>query len=398
MRRCLFTLLLLAAAPAARAGEEKIANPLTAKEIADGWLLLFDTKTTFGWDIEGEAAASKGALVLGGKKTTVADFTTQFDAFELRLECRCEGAEPGKLSVRRGGAVSAFDLQRSAPGNGGWDVLKLKVRFDPAQKTESSDLDYTSAAGAQTTSQGSSSGVTGPAQLRVEVPRGTRILLRKVKLRPLELKSIFNGKDLTGWRVHPGKKSKFAVNEKGELTVKDGPGDLQSERKWKDFVLQLECRTNGKHLNSGVFFRCLEGEYQNGYEAQIQNDFSVDPPREYKVEEYDPKTHTSTGEKIIKSRAKDYGTGAIYRRVPARFGAAKDGAWFTMTVVARGNHIATWVNGLQMVDWTDNRPPRDNARKGCCLNAGAISIQGHDPTTDLSFRNLRIAELPASDR
>jgi hypothetical protein len=42
----------------------------------------------------------------------------------------------------------------------------------------------------------------------------------------------------------------------------------------------------------------------------------------------------------------------------------------------------------------DNRPARENAREGYRAEAGAISIQGHDPTTDLSFRKIRIAELP----
>jgi hypothetical protein len=65
--------------------------------------------------------------------------------------------------------------------------------------------------------------------------------------------------------------------------------------------------------------------------------------------------------------------------------------------VARGRHFATWVNGIQMVDWTDNRPEHDNARNGCRLKKGPISLQGHDPTTDLSFRNLRIADLTAKD-
>jgi hypothetical protein len=89
----------------------------------------------------------------------------------------------------------------------------------------------------------------------------------------------------------------------------------------------------------------------------------------------------------------DFGTGAIYRRVPARKEMAKDGEWFGMTIVAHGNHLATWVNGVQVVDWTDNRPKSDNARTGCKLEAGHISIQGHDPTTDLSFKNFRIAEF-----
>jgi hypothetical protein len=46
-----------------------------------------------------------------------------------------------------------------------------------------------------------------------------------------------------------------------------------------------------------------------------------------------------------------------------------------------------------MVDWTDNRAANDNGRNGYRAAAGPISIQGHDPTTDLSFRNLRIAPL-----
>ncbi len=100
----------------------------------------------------------------------------------------------------------------------------------------------------------------------------------------------------------------------------------------------------------------------------------------------------------MQTLASDYGTGAIYRRMPARKAVAKDGEWFTMTVVAQGNHIATWVNGQQVVDWTDNRPLNDNARNGCRLEKGPISIQGHDPTTDLAFRNIRIADLTPTKR
>jgi hypothetical protein len=189
------------------------------------------------------------------------------------------------------------------------------------------------------------------------------------------------------------RKSQFTVTKEGWLNVKDGPGDLQTEKLFDDFVLQLECKSNGKHLNSGIFFRTIPDQYQQGYEAQIHNNFTEDPPRKYTVEEYDPKTHKLIGKKTVESQAKDFGTGAIYRRVPARKGVAKDGVWFTMTVVAQGRHIATWVNGVQQVDWTDNRPANENGRNGYRAAAGAISIQGHDPTTDLSFRNFRLAPL-----
>ena len=41
--------------------------------------------------------------------------------------------------------------------------------------------------------------------------------------------------------------------------------------------------------------------------------------------------------------------------------------------------------------WTDTRPAHENPRSGRRLAPGTIMIQGHDPTTNLSFRNLRIA-------
>jgi hypothetical protein len=64
-----------------------------------------------------------------------------------------------------------------------------------------------------------------------------------------------------------------------------------------------------------------------------------------------------------------------------------------MTVVAHGYHLATWVDGYQVADFTDTRPVDEtNARRGARKAPGIISIQGHDPTTDLSFRNIRVAE------
>jgi hypothetical protein len=47
-----------------------------------------------------------------------------------------------------------------------------------------------------------------------------------------------------------------------------------------------------------------------------------------------------------------------------------------------------------VADYVDTAPLGDNARKGAKVTAGPISLQGHDPTTDLSFRNIRLAELP----
>ena len=111
----------------------------------------------------------------------------------------------------------------------------------------------------------------------------------------------------------------------------------------------------------------------NGYESQIHNGFQ-DGDRRKPV---------------------DCGTGGIFRRVDARLVVANDQKWFNKTVIADGAHIATWVNGYQVVDWVDDRAPDQNPRKGLRLEPGTIMIQGHDPTTDISFRNIQIAELTA---
>jgi len=74
---------------------------------------------------------------------------------------------------------------------------------------------------------------------------------------------------------------------------------------------------------------------------------------------------------------------------------SNDREWFTMTILAHGRHLATWVNGFQVADFTGPASAAGERSAGYRAKAGVLSLQGHDPTTDLSFRNLRIAELPA---
>ena len=70
-----------------------------------------------------------------------------------------------------------------------------------------------------------------------------------------------------------------------------------------------------------------------------------------------------------------------------------DVEWFHKTVIADGPHMAVWVNGYQVTDWTDTRKPDKNPRNGLRLEKGSLQIQGHDPTTNLSFRNLKAKEI-----
>lgn len=393
--RCslLSALLILSCTLPAAAQEKAKPNTLTAKEIAEGWILLFDGETTFGWKIDGDVKVDAGVLQFLGDKAASAWTSSYYKGFQIDFEYRQES--------KTGPAFRVWLKNNGVPDPGlgffpadveGWHRCTMTADVNPAKDTLNLERKHFAPSGNvihhSQTNVGKRSMKLGFADFK-----DGKFLLRNVKLRPLGLKDIFNGKDLTAWSTFPGRKSQFTV-EDGAIHLKNGPGDLQTEGKYADFVLQVECKCNGKYLNSGIFFRCKPNEYQNGYEAQIHNHFTAEPAKDYTIEEFDPKTHELLGKKKVKYAATDYGTGAIYRRVPARKDVAKDGEWFTMTVVAHGNHIATWVNGIQQVDWYDNRPASDNPRNGCRLEAGHISIQGHDPTTDLSFRNIRIAELP----
>lgn len=76
-------------------------NALTAKEIADGWVLLFDGETTFGWKVEGEAKVEKGVLVLGGTKATTITSTTAFGRVEVRWTSRAATVQAAAASSSR---------------------------------------------------------------------------------------------------------------------------------------------------------------------------------------------------------------------------------------------------------------------------------------------------------
>ena len=118
-------------------------------------------------------------------------------------------------------------------------------------------------------------GALGRGRIGLQLNKGA-VAFRNIKLRPLGLESIFNGRDLTGWKVHPDKKSVFTVTPDGDLNVKNGNGQIETEGQWADFVLQVEIFSNGKYLNSGIFFRTVPGGFWQGYESQIQNGFLLD--------------------------------------------------------------------------------------------------------------------------
>jgi hypothetical protein len=398
MRSKLAAILALSLTIPCRAAEDAKPNTLTPKEIAEGWILLFDGETTFGWQAKNDSQWTIADGMLAPQATTpgVLVTTNAFKDYELSMEyhTKKDGLPAKRIILSRDMQLRKVEDEMELQVMGsGWHRLHMTVKGTRIVKVsfESKGL-----LGGTGMAMKRPPGTSAPASSHIALA-GNGFVVRNIKLKPLGTKPLFNGKDLTGWKEFPDKKSKFTVTKEGWLSIQNGPGDLQTTGHWADFILQLECRPNGDNLNSGVFFRCQPDKDQQGYEAQIQNQHAK-TPKTYTIEVYDPQTHEPKEKQKVENWSQDYGTGAIYRRVPARRAVAKDREWFTMTVAAHGRHIATWVNGIQVVDWTDNRPNSDNGRNGFRSEKGPLSLQGHDPTTDLNFRNIRIADLSETKR
>jgi hypothetical protein len=141
--------------------------------------------------------------------------------------------------------------------------------------------------------------------------RKASIKFRNVKLRPLGLRGLFNGKDLTGWKEIPERESVYSVTAEGWLNVKDGPGRSADRIDLGRFRSAIGVHFQREHLNSGIFFRAMPGQFWSGYESQIRNQWHEND----------------------RTQPVDFGTGGIYNRQPARRVVSTDHEWFTKTIV-----------------------------------------------------------------
>jgi hypothetical protein len=206
---------------------------------------------------------------------------------------------------------------------------------------------------------------------------------------------LFNGKDLTGWKLHPEpnkreiqevlKKEKdgkvvayYGKDKDGKefplwrvedgLLIGSGPhSHLFSARDdYENFQYRVEAMINDGG-NSGQYFRTAFGpDFPQGYEAQI-NATHRDPVRTGSL--YPAGGLAKFREQIT-----------VLNTAPH-----KPDEWFTQEVLAEGNHIVIKVNGKTTVDWKD---PENRYKKG------HFALQGHDPGTVVKFKKIEVKELP----
>jgi len=369
---------------------------LSEQERTDGWIQLFDGQTLAGWEPGDEIdwhVTEDGVIEASQGGPGLLLTTVPFSDYELRCDWWLEKDGNSGIFLRTLAApqvvtADCYELNmcdshpefktaslvgraqpvREVTGEEVWKTFH--VRVEGPRITVNLDgqevLDHT-----DTTPGLRLNGLIG-----LQKNKGL-VRFRNVFLRPLGTRPLLNGSDLSGWHPVPGSRAEFAYSEDEQaVSVKGGQGFLETDDAWADFVLQFDTRINTVGLNSGLFFRLKPGTQaapSHGYELQLENVFLNGDRRQ-------PKDNA--------------GTGAIFRRTQARWVVPDDRQWFTTTLVASGDRLAVWVDGFQVTDWQDTREPDSNPRVGRRLEAGPISLQGHDPTTDVSFRNLRIAPLP----
>lgn len=391
----LFRMLLFCCALALSSRLEATQEPqqmgatpgLTQDQIEDGWVSLFDGQTLFGWKAVTDAdwKVESGEIRVSGGEPGLLRTTSQFDDFEMTVEFKADAGSNSGIFLRtspnpKNVLTDCYELNIADPrahefptgslvarsksvvdiDPGQWhhfrilaDGPKIKVWLDNEKSAEFLDPKP-----------------IGRGYIGLQLNSG-KCAFRNIALKPINNQSLFDGENLEQWKTDQSLDSKFDVTPEGEIRIVGGRGQIESEASFGDFTLSLQCKTNRQGLNSGVFFRCVPGEIMNGYESQIQNQFKNND----------------------RTQPLDCGTGGIFRRIDARRVNANDRQWFNKTIIATGPHVSVWVNGYQVTDWTDQRKPHVNPRKGLRLEKGSLIFQGHDPTTDILIKNIRVKEI-----
>jgi hypothetical protein len=184
--------------------------------------------------------------------------------------------------------------------------------------------------------------------------------------------TLFNGKDVKGWKQLNGKATYEVKN--GVIigtTVAGEPNSfLATEKDYGDFILELEFNVP-EGMNSGIQFRSeSKAEYQNGRVHGYQ--FEIDPsPRAWTGGVYDE----ATGREWLYTL--EYNPGAKK--------AFKSNEWNKVRVECVGNSIRTFVNGVAAAHVIDDSRP-----------GGFIALQVHalqkdeGPGKQIQWRNVRI--------
>ena len=210
--------------------------------------------------------------------------------------------------------------------------------------------------------------------------------------------SLFNGKDLTGWDGDPRLWSVKDGVIRGETTAQN-PANGNTFLIYKggtaaDFELRVKFRLNSSN-NSGIQYRSkhvADGNPRNkwvvrGYQGEVRNEADVPNVSGFIYDEGGKRGRLClVGEKAVWENDKKTVTGQTC--TPEQFKKAfKLDDWNEYTIIAKGDRIQQFINGVQTVDFTDRE-------QGAALTDGIIALQLHaGKPMWAEFKDIRLKKL-----
>lgn len=182
--------------------------------------------------------------------------------------------------------------------------------------------------------------------------------------------ALFNGKDLTGWKVFGGKQEVWGVKD-GLLYCEGGGGGwLMTEKEYGDYTLFLEFRLP-KMGNSGVALRApLKGNpAYEGMEIQLIDDINWKGLQPWQQ------------------------TGSVYEVIPAsKIVTRPPGEWNSMMIVLKGSKILIDVNQTKLVqDDLSKYVETKKNHPGLTRKTGHVGFQSYNLRVE--FRNIWIKSI-----
>src|SRR5579875_325682 len=374
-------------------------SAISFTEAQDGWILLFDGDTAFGWTgattrwhFDNSAMACDASSGLLRTSSPFADYSLKLEFFNagdngptlyLRTKGNGKPRDTGYVlnlgnndAQWPGGSIvdiAKSSISRVRPNS--WHTLKV----DAIGENISVDID----------GQPAASGSDPRAKAGyIALECGTeRAQFRNVKLKPLTLQPVFDGTDLAGWKsvgtpppkpkgagllskmskvmipAPKAKQAEWSVKNNAIVGVK-GPGQLESEAQYDNFVLRIAAPVpdqKNDHTKTAVILRGTAGQLASGYSIPLDNTdrsggvAGLQHPRE---------TLLLPG-------------GTVYE-----------------TIVADGRHIAVWMDGYPVTDWTDTRVDAPTPKTGARTAAGPIALEAPSGDSQVNIREVSLAALP----
>jgi hypothetical protein len=184
--------------------------------------------------------------------------------------------------------------------------------------------------------------------------------------------SLFNGKDLTGWKASANPDSfkvengAVVANAAGQAShlFYDGPVGNHS---FQNFDLRLDVLARYRS-NGGVYVMTEfqpQGFPGKGFEIQVNN-----------------------------SHSDRIRTGSLYHVVDLSNIPGKDDEWIPMEIKGQANTITVTLKGEEVVRWTQPAEwPGNYDTPGRKIGSGTIAFQSHDTYSVTAYSNIRVKLL-----